>query len=116
MGVPSGPFGPAAKGRRPESSAWGHAMRASAGAAKRCAEAAALAVAFALAGLAAAARGEDKALPAGFVRLDEIAPTIRQDMRYAGSFNFTGQRVRGYEAARCILWRPAGEGLARTPA
>jgi D-alanyl-D-alanine dipeptidase len=90
-------------------------MHVIAEAAKRRVEAALL-VAFALAGLVAAVRGEDHALPAGFVRLDEIAPTIRQDMRYAGTFNFTGQRVRGYEAARCILWRPAAEALVRAQA
>lgn len=75
-----------------------------------------LAIAFAFAGLPTAARGDDNSLPAGFVRLDEIAPTIRQDIRYAGAFNFTGQRVPGYEAARCILWRPAAEALARAQA
>jgi D-alanyl-D-alanine dipeptidase len=75
-----------------------------------------LAIAFAFAGLVTAVRSEDNALPAGFVRLDEIAPTIRQDMRYAGAFNFTGQRVPGYAAARCILWRPAAEALARAQA
>jgi zinc D-Ala-D-Ala dipeptidase len=75
-----------------------------------------LAIAFAFAGSLTAARGENNALPAGFVRLDEIAPTIRQDMRYAGAFNFTGRRVPGYEAARCILWRPAADALARAQA
>ena len=88
-------------------------MRVSAGAAKRRAEAVALAIVLAFGSLATAARGADNALPAGFVRLDEIAPTIRQDMRYAGAFNFTGRRVPGYEATRCILWRPAAEALAR---
>jgi D-alanyl-D-alanine dipeptidase len=56
------------------------------------------------------------ALPAGFVRLREVAPTIRQDMRYATPFNFTGRRVPGYDAAECILLRPAAEGLARAQA
>ncbi|MGP0095248.1 MAG: M15 family metallopeptidase [Xanthobacteraceae bacterium] len=75
-----------------------------------------LAIAFAFIGLLTAARGEDNVLPAGFIRLDEIAPTIRQDIRYAGAFNFTGRRVPGYEAPRCILWRPAAEALARAQA
>jgi D-alanyl-D-alanine dipeptidase len=52
-------------------------------------------------------------LPTGLVRLRDIAPDIRQDIRYAGSFNFTGQRVPGYQASECILWRPAAEALAR---
>jgi zinc D-Ala-D-Ala dipeptidase len=56
------------------------------------------------------------ALPAGFVRLREVAPNIRQDMRYATPFNFTGRRVPGYDAAECILLRPAAEALARAQA
>ena len=56
------------------------------------------------------------ALPAGFVRLREIDPSIRQDMRYATPFNFTGRRVPGYDAGECILLRPAAEALARAQA
>ncbi|MFZ1882017.1 MAG: M15 family metallopeptidase [Rhodoplanes sp.] len=52
-------------------------------------------------------------LPAGFVRLREVAPSIRQDIRYATPFNFTGRRVPGYNTAECILLRPAAEALAR---
>jgi len=55
-------------------------------------------------------------LPADFVRLSDIAPSIYQDIRYADSFNFTGERVPGYEAAQCILWRPAAEALVRAEA
>lgn len=55
-------------------------------------------------------------LPDGFVYLRDIAPSIRQDMRYAGPFNFTGNRVVGYEAAQCILRRSAAEALARAQA
>lgn len=64
--------------------------------------------------LAGRAAADD--LPAGFVRLHDIAPEVFQDMRYAGAFNFTGARVAGYEAAQCILWRPAAEALARAQA
>src|SRR5271165_1146238 len=53
----------------------------------------------ALSVLAGAAAAEEPALPKGFVHLREVAPTIRQDMRYAGTFNFTGARVPGYRAA-----------------
>jgi zinc D-Ala-D-Ala dipeptidase len=42
-------------------------------------------------------------LPADFVYLSDIAPEIRQDMRYAGSGNFTGGKVPGYSAAECVL-------------
>jgi D-alanyl-D-alanine dipeptidase len=50
-------------------------------------------------------------LPAGFVRLSEIAPAIRQDMRYARAFNFMGRAVPGYNAAQCILQRAVAEAL-----
>jgi len=56
------------------------------------------------------------ALPEGFVHLADIAPTIRQDIRYAGSRNFLGRPVAGYQAAECILTRPAAEALARVQA
>jgi D-alanyl-D-alanine dipeptidase len=49
----------------------------------------------------------EKILPPGFVRLSKIAPSIRQDIRYAGSFNFTGQVVQGYQRADCIMREPA---------
>jgi zinc D-Ala-D-Ala dipeptidase len=56
-------------------------------------------------------------LPADFVALTDIAPTIREDMRYATAQNFTGQRVAGYpEQARCVLRKPAAEALARVDA
>ena len=51
-------------------------------------------------------------LPAGFVRLAEIDPTIRQDMRYAGSLNFLGRPAKGYDAPVCILTEPAARALA----
>lgn len=51
-------------------------------------------------------------LPDGFVYLREVAPTIRQDMKYYGDHNVTGRPVPGYEAPECILTRPAAEALA----
>lgn len=56
------------------------------------------------------------ALPDGFVHLAEVAPTIRQDIRYAGSRNFLGRPVAGYLAGECILTRRAAEALARAQA
>jgi D-alanyl-D-alanine dipeptidase len=50
-------------------------------------------------------------LPAGFVRLGDVAPGIRQDIRYARAFNFTGRAVTGYEAPQCILLRPVAKAL-----
>jgi D-alanyl-D-alanine dipeptidase len=66
--------------------------------------------------VAAGVTAAERASPQGFVRLRDVAPTIRQDMRYAGPFNFTGKPVPGYEAPECILWRPAAEALARAQA
>lgn len=54
----------------------------------------------------------ETALPDGFVYLADIAPTIRQDMRYAGDHNFVGRPIAGYEAAACILTREAATALA----
>jgi D-alanyl-D-alanine dipeptidase len=54
-----------------------------------------------------------EALPAGFVRLREIAPSIRQDIRYASPFNFTGRVVPGYLRPNCIVWDRAAQALAR---
>lgn len=47
-------------------------------------------------------------LPAGFVYLRDIDSTILQDMRYAGSNNFVGRPLRGYEAAECVVKREVG--------
>lgn len=51
-------------------------------------------------------------LPDGFVYLADVAPHIRQDMRYAGTRNFTQVVVPGYEAAECILAEPAAQALS----
>jgi D-alanyl-D-alanine dipeptidase len=49
--------------------------------------------------------------PTGFVRLADVAPHILQDMRYAGSENFTGRPVPGYSAPRCWLRVEAAQAL-----
>ena len=51
--------------------------------------------------------------PADFVALDEVDPSILQDIRYFTAHNFTGGPVDGYRAPLCILTRPAAEALAR---
>ncbi|WP_224692403.1 M15 family metallopeptidase [Mesorhizobium sp. BH1-1-4] len=51
-------------------------------------------------------------LPAGFVRLSDIAPSIRLDIRYAISDNFLHRKVNGYDAPVCILTRQAAEALS----
>jgi zinc D-Ala-D-Ala dipeptidase len=52
-------------------------------------------------------------LPEPLVYLRDIDPTILQDMRYAGTDNFTGRRVPGYVAPECVLLREAAEALSR---
>ena len=44
-------------------------------------------------------------LPGGFVFLRDIDPSILQDIRYAGSNNFVGRRLSGYDAAECVVKR-----------
>lgn len=51
--------------------------------------------------------------PVDFVALDEIDPTILQDIRYFTAHNFTGDRVAGYHEPICILTRVAAEALSR---
>jgi D-alanyl-D-alanine dipeptidase len=50
-------------------------------------------------------------LPKGFVYLRDVAPTIVEDIRYAGSHNFVGRPIRGYLAAECILSVSAANAL-----
>lgn len=51
-------------------------------------------------------------LPAGFVRLADIDPTIRQDIRYAGLENFLHRKADGYDAPVCILTAQAAKALS----
>jgi D-alanyl-D-alanine dipeptidase len=53
------------------------------------------------------------AAPSSFVALDEVDPTILQDMRYATAYNFVGRRIDGYEEPVCILTRRAAKALRR---
>jgi len=45
------------------------------------------------------------------VFLRDIDPTIVQDIRYAGSNNFVGRPLRGYEAGECVVKRDVGVAL-----
>jgi D-alanyl-D-alanine dipeptidase len=56
------------------------------------------------------------ALPPGFVYLRDIDPSIAQDIRYAGSDNFVGRPLPGYEAAECILRQEVAAALKRVQA
>jgi D-alanyl-D-alanine dipeptidase len=76
--------------------------------------AAALAVGSPASGLAQAQkRSAPSALPAGFVYLHDVEPTIIQDIRYATANNFTGRRLAGYEAGECIVKREMATALGR---
>jgi len=74
--------------------------------------AASLPLAFALLITASAStvRGAE-AMPDGFVSLRDVDPSIQQDMRYAGSDNFTGAPVPGYDAPECVVVRHTAEAL-----
>jgi D-alanyl-D-alanine dipeptidase len=56
------------------------------------------------------------ALPPGFVYLRDLDPTIAQDIRYAGSDNFVGRPLAGYEAPECILRRDVARALSQVQA
>jgi len=50
--------------------------------------------------------------PAAFVDAATIVPGLIAEMRYAGSHNFVGRPIDGYEAPRCLLTRAAAAALA----
>jgi D-alanyl-D-alanine dipeptidase len=51
--------------------------------------------------------------PSDFVDATTVVPGLMADIRYAGSHNFVGRPIDGYEAPRCLLTRPAAEALAQ---
>lgn len=73
-------------------------------------------VAAALLFLSSSALHAQQRIPPGFVALSEIDPSIRQDMRYAGSNNFTGRPLTGYARGACWLYRDAALALKRVQA
>lgn len=50
---------------------------------------------------------------AGMVDIRDLVPAMDLDMRYAGSDNFVGAPVDGYQAPRCFLKEPAAQALAQ---
>jgi D-alanyl-D-alanine dipeptidase len=58
------------------------------------------------------ASAESVSTAVDLVDVREVEASIRIDIRYAGSNNFVGAPVEGYEAATCLLSRPAAEALA----
>jgi D-alanyl-D-alanine dipeptidase len=63
--------------------------------------------------VATSAAAHARPLPGGFVFLREIDPSIIQDIRYAGSNNFIGRPLAGYDAAECVVKRDVGLALRR---
>jgi D-alanyl-D-alanine dipeptidase len=55
-------------------------------------------------------------LTPGFAYLRDIGPTIRQDIRYAGSGNFLGRPAKGYDVAECVLTTAAAKALSAVQA
>jgi zinc D-Ala-D-Ala dipeptidase len=53
------------------------------------------------------------AAPSSFVALDDVDPTILQDVRYATAYNFVGRPIDGYREPVCILTRRAARALKR---
>ncbi len=52
-------------------------------------------------------------LPHGFVYVHDIIEDVQLDMRYAGTHNFVGDVIDGYEGNFAILTAPAAEALKR---
>jgi zinc D-Ala-D-Ala dipeptidase len=50
--------------------------------------------------------------PSSFVDAAGVVPGLVVEMRYAGTHNFVGARVDGYEAPVCLLTKPAAQALA----
>ncbi|OGW37193.1 MAG: D-alanyl-D-alanine dipeptidase [Nitrospirae bacterium RBG_13_39_12] len=55
----------------------------------------------------------ERKMPAGFVDVKEVIPTIILDIRYFGAHNFAGERIDGYKTYKCILTKKAAESLAK---
>jgi D-alanyl-D-alanine dipeptidase len=63
--------------------------------------------------VAASAAHAAEQRPAAFVDAATLVPGLVVEMRYAGSHNFVGAPVDGYEKPVCLLTRPAAEALAQ---
>lgn len=79
----------------------------------RCAAAAAGVLAMLAAPQAVA---QSPKLPGGFVFLRDVDPSIIQDIRYAGSNNFVGRKLAGYEANECVVKQQVATALAKVQA
>lgn len=55
-------------------------------------------------------------IPPGFVYLSDVAPSIKQEVRYAGSDNFIGKPIDGYHVEAIILSEQAAMALLQVQA
>ena len=67
-------------------------------------------VAALLAGVSHAALAQER--PAAFVDVATVVPGLAVEARYAGSHNFVGRPIDGYQASRCFLTQAAATALA----
>lgn len=77
---------------------------------------AAVLILLALARSSTVAAAQDASPPSGFAYLRALAPTVVQDIRYAGAHNFIGRPIAGYRAAECMLTQSAAHALAAAQA
>jgi zinc D-Ala-D-Ala dipeptidase len=49
----------------------------------------------------------------GIVDMRSAVPDIALDIRYAGTHNFVGTKIDGYDAPKCMLLQPVAEALGR---
>lgn len=50
-------------------------------------------------------------LPDGFVLVKDVVPSVIEEIRYYGTYNFVGTRIDGYQDSCAILTRQAAEAL-----
>jgi D-alanyl-D-alanine dipeptidase len=50
-------------------------------------------------------------MPDDFVEIKDVIPSIVLDIRYRTSHNFVGERIDGYDAAKCLLTNQAADAL-----
>jgi zinc D-Ala-D-Ala dipeptidase len=67
-------------------------------------------LAAAFVGFGTSAVAQDR--PPSFVDAATMVPGLITEMRYAGSHNFVGRPIDGYQAPRCLLTREAATALA----
>ena len=58
-----------------------------------------------------AAQAVQPGMPADFCYVDEVAPLVRVDLKYAGSDNFVGRPIDGYTGRRAVLRKDTAAAL-----